>query len=210
MRRPRPAVFREARSPAGRASAYPAGLRAAPGTYSGVKVTATDSDGAVLNGVFSLVVHANAVYTPGNYGDEVNPFGNGFDVYRQHQYAGAIIVGWTATRADPATHFIRLNGTHPGAYKFEYAPNGVATGLCVADPGGGWASDPLPDGLILTPSNNGPWQQFIPQPDGTLKNLATGLVVNPNGTGAQLRGGTAPTPWGGSVYTWTGYAHLPR
>jgi hypothetical protein len=29
--------------------------------------------------------------------------------------------------------------------------------------------------------NNGPWQQFIPQPDGTLKNLATGLVINPNG-----------------------------
>jgi len=206
--------FAESGLPAGLVSGDPVltyvGGTAAPGTYGGVKVTATDSDGAVLNGVFSLVVHAKAVYTPGNYGDEVNPFGNGFDVYRQHQYAGAIIVGWTATKADPATHFIRLNGTHSGAYKFEYAPNGVATGLCVADPGGGWAADPLPDGLILTPSNNGPWQQFIPQSDGTLKNLATGLVVNPNGTGVQLRGGTAPTPWGGSVYTWTDYAHLPR
>ena len=46
-------------------------------------------------------------------------------------------------------------------------------------------------------------------PNGTLKNLATGLVINPNGTGAQLRGGTAPSPWGGSAYTWTDYAHLP-
>ena len=206
--------FAESGLPAGLVSGDPVltyvGGTAAPGTYGGVKVTATDVDGAVLHGVFSLVVHAHAVYTPGNYGDEVNPFGNGFDVYQQHQYAGAIIAGWTATKADPATHFLRLAGTHPGAVKFEYAPNGVATGLCVSDPGGGWASDPLPDGLILTVSNNGPWQQFIPQPNGTLKNLATGLVVNPNGTGAQLRGGTAPSPWGGSAYTWTDYAHLPR
>jgi len=210
--------FVESSLPTGLVSGDPVltyvGGTAAPGTYGGVKVTATDVDGAVLHGVFSLVVHASAVYTPGNYGDEVNPFGNGFDVYQQHQYAGAIIAGWTATKADPATHFLRLNGTHPGAVKFEYAPNGVASGLCVSDPGGGWASDPLPDGLILTASNNGPWQQFVPQPNGTLpngtlKNLATGLVVNPNGTGAQLRGSTAPTPWGGSVYTWTDYAHLP-
>jgi len=210
--------FAESSLPTGLVSGDPVltyvGGTAAPGTYGGVKVTATDVDGAVLHGVFSLVVHASAVYTPGNYGDEVNPFGNGFDVYQQHQYAGAIIAGWTATKADPATHFLRLNGTHPGAVKFEYAPNGVASGLCVSDPGGGWASDPLPDGLILTASNNGPWQQFVPQPNGTLpngtlKNLATGLVVNPNGTGAQLRGSTAPTPWGGSVYTWTDQAHLP-
>jgi len=54
-----------------------------------------------------------------------------------------------------------------------------------------------------------PWQQFIPQPDGTLKNVATGLYVNPDGTGAQLRGGTAPSPWGGSAWTWTDHAHLP-
>jgi hypothetical protein len=98
----------------------------------------------------------------------------------------------------------------PGAYKFEYAPNGVASGLCVSDPGGGWATDPPPDGLILAVCNNGPWQQFIPQANGTLKNVATGLVVSPNGTGAQLRGTAAATPWGGSRYTWTDYAHLPR
>ena len=187
-----------------------AGSIAAPGAYGSVGVTATDQYGASAQSAFQLVVKAQPVYLPGNYGDMVNPFGNGFDVYQQHQYAGAIIAGWTATQADPATHFIRLPGTVPGAYKFEYAPNGVASGLCVSDPGGGWATDPLPDGLILTVSNNGPWQQFIPQPNGTLRNVATGLVVSPNGTGAQLRGTTAPTPWGGSHYTWTDYAHLPR
>ena len=187
-----------------------AGSTAAPGTYGSLGVTATDQYGARTQSTFQLVVKAQPVYLPGNYGDMVNPFGNGFDVYQQHQYPGAIIAGWTATQADPATHFIRLPGTFPGAYKFEYAPHGVASGLCVSDPGGGWATDPLPDGLLLAVSNNGPWQQFIPQPNGTLKNVATGLVVSPNGTGAQLRGTIAPTPWGGSHYTWTDYAHLPR
>jgi hypothetical protein len=205
--------FAQSNLPAGLVSGNPVltyvGGTAAPGTYGGVKVTATDSDGAVLNGVFSLTVNASAVSTPGNYGDEVNPFGNGFDIYQQHQYAGAIVVGWTATKADPATHFVRLSGTVLGAVKFEYAPSGAGTGLCVSDPGGGWASDPLADGLILTGCNNGPWQQFLAQSNGTLKDVATGLIVNPDGTGVQLRGSTAPTPWGGSVYTWTDYAHLP-
>jgi hypothetical protein len=187
-----------------------AGSTAAPGAYGSVGVTATDQYGAGTQSAFQLVVKAQPVFLPGNYGDMVNPFGNGFDVYQQHQYPGAIIAGWTATQADPATHFIRLPGTVPGAYKFEYAPNGVASGLCVSDPGGGWATDPLPDGLLLAVSNNGPWQQFIPQANGTLKNVATGLVVSPNGTGAQLRGTVAPTPWGGSRYTWTDLAHLPR
>jgi hypothetical protein len=43
-----------------------------------------------------------------------------------------------------------------------------------------------------------------------LRNAATGLIVSPDGTGAQ-RGGTASaSTWGGSACTWTGYACLPR
>ena len=202
--------FAESNLPSGLTSGNPVltyvGGTAAPGTYGGVVVTATDSDGAVLHGTFTLTVDANAV---SNYGDEVNRFGNGFDSYRQHQFAGAIIAGWTATQSDPATHFILSNGTHQGAVRLEYAPKGSGSGLCVSDPGGGWSSDPLRDGLILTSCNTGPWQQFIPQSNGTLKNVATGLYVNPNGTGAQLRGGSAPTAWGGSNYTWTNYSSLP-
>ena len=202
--------FAETNLPAGLSSGNPVltyvGGTAAPGTYQGVKVAATDADGAVLNGTFTLVVQANAV---NGYGDEVNRFGNGFDSYQQRQHPGAIIAGWTATQSDPATHFILNTGTHQGALQFEYAPHGSAVGLCVSDPGGGWASDPLRDGLILTPCNTGPWQQFIPQSNGSLQNVATGLFVNPNGTGAQLRGGTAPSRWGGSVYAWKDYAHLP-
>ena len=203
--------FAESNLPAGLSSGTPAlspqGGTAAPGTYSGVVVTATDSDGAVLKGTFTLSVDANSVSS--SYGAEVNRFGNGFDVFRQHQYAGAIIAGWTATQSDPATGFILNDGTHQGALQFEYAPNGSGSGLCVSDPGGGWSSDPLRDGLVLAACNTGPWQQFIPQSNGSLKNVATGLYVNPSGTGAQLRGGTSPTPWGGSSYAWRDHSGLP-
>jgi len=183
------------------------GGTAAPGNYGGAVVTATDSDGAVLKGTFTLTVEANAV-SGSSYGDEVNPFGKGFDVFREHQYPGAIIAGWTATQGDPATRFILNNGTHQGAVQFEYAPQGSASGLCVSDPGGGWSSDPLRDGLVLAYCNTGPWQQFIPQSNGTLKNVATGFYVNPNGSGAQLRGAASPAAWGGSSYSWTDHTKL--
>jgi hypothetical protein len=202
--------FSESQLPTGLVSGNPTltyvGGTAAPGTYTGVVATATDSDGAVLNGTFTLTVDANTINT---YGDEVNIFGNGFDVFRQHDYAGAIIAGWPATQTDPAVDFDLNNGTHTGAYQFEYAPGGTASGLCVSDPGGGWASDPLRDGLILAPCNTGPWQQFFPQSDGSLVNVATGLFVNPDGKGAQLRGEGSTASWGGSSYTWTAQGDLP-
>ena len=180
-----------------------------PDDHSTLDATALPSVIQALQARGYSFVTLDALRTPGNWGDEVNPFGNGFDVYRQHQAINAVITGWTATKADPATRFIRVPGTVPGAYRFDYAPNGVATGLSVADPGYDAAGTGLKDGLVLRASNNGLWQQFTPQPNGILKNAATGLYVNPNGTGAQLRGGAAPSPWGGSVFTWTDHAHLP-
>jgi hypothetical protein len=183
---------------------------AAPGTYSSLGVLATDQYGARAASVYQLVVHAHKVHVPGNYGDEVNPFGNGFDVYRQHQAVNTMIVGWPATKADPATHFIREPGSRAGAVRFEYAPNGAGTGLCVSDTGFDAAGTGLKDGLVLRNANTGLWQQWYQQANGTLRNAATGLVISPNGTGAQLRGTASASPWGGSAYTWTDYAHLPR
>jgi hypothetical protein len=199
--------FAESQLPTGLTSGNPTltyvNGTAAPGTYSGVEVTATDSYGAVLNGTFSLTVQANTITTSnGTVGDEVNKFGYGFDSYRQHDYAGAIVVGWTASSSDPATHFLENAGSHSGYIQFEYAPTGSGSGLCVSDPGGGWGSDPLRDGLILANCNSGPFQQFLQQSDGTLVNLATGLTVDPAGKGGQLRGGSSPVGWGGSSYTW--------
>jgi len=196
-------TFAESSLPTGLTSGNPLTYvngTATPGTYNGVKVTATDSDGAVLNGTFTLTVSANTTNT--TVGDEVNKFGYGFDSYRQHDYAGAIIVGWTATQGDPATHFLMNSGSHSGYVQFEYAPTGSGSGLCVSDPGGGWGSDPLRDGLILANCNSGAFQQFLQQSDGTLVNLATGLIVDPAGKGGQLRGGSSAVGWGGSSYTW--------
>jgi hypothetical protein len=194
-------------SPAGTLTV--AGSTAAPGTYSPLGVVATDQYGAHAASVYQLTVHAQPVYVAGSYGDEVNPFGNGFDVFHQRQAVNTMIVGWTATKADPATHFIMEKGTLAGAVRFEYAPNGVGTGLYVSDPGFDAAGTGLKDGLVLRSGNNGPWQQWYQLANGTLKNAATSLVVSPNGTGAQLRGTVSASPWGGSAYTWTDYAHLP-
>ena len=209
-----PLAFSQSNLPNGLVSGNPLVPGSAyPRIYTGVIYTATDALGSTFSGTFSLHVFGHLVVPPppptSSYGNEVNPFGNGFDVYQQHLAVNAIIAGWTATQADPATHFIRLPGTVPGAFTYEYAPFGAATGLSVSDPGYDAAGTGLTNGLVLRSSNNGPWQQFIPQPDGTLRNVATGLIVSPNGTGAQLRGTTAPVPWGGSVYTWTPFANLP-
>jgi hypothetical protein len=208
-----PLAFSQSNLPNGLVSGNPL----VPGTafpriYTGVIYTVTDALGSTFSGTFSLNVIGHVVVPPpppGNFGNMVNPFGNGFDVFQQHQAVNAIIAGWTATQADPATHFIRLNGTVTGAFVFEYAPHGSGTGLCVSDPGYDAAGTGLTNGLVLRSCNTGPWQQFITQSNGTLRNVATGLFVNPNGTGAQLRGGTAPVSWGGSVWTWTDFAHLP-
>ena len=56
----------------------------------------------------------NALRTPGNWGSEVNPFGNGFDVYHRQRAVNAVIVAWPASKSDPAVHFIRVPGKDPG------------------------------------------------------------------------------------------------
>ncbi len=97
--------FAESSLPSGLVSGNPvltyAGGTAAPGTYGKVEVTATDTDGAVLHGAFSLTVSASNIYTTGSYGDEVNPFGNGFDVYQQTSTPGRLSPGGPRLRPTP-------------------------------------------------------------------------------------------------------------
>ncbi len=160
-------TFSESNLPAGLTSGNPLEPgTAAPRTdgnfYGGVRYTVTDQLGSTFTGgTFDLHVFGHVVTPPpppGNFGDEVNVFGNGFDVFQQHQAVNAIIAGWTATQADPATHFIRHTGTVSGAFMFEYAPRGSGTGLCVSDPGFDAAGTGLTNGLVLRGCNTGPWQ----------------------------------------------------
>lgn len=181
---------------------------AVPGQYSDVRVAVADAAGAVAQGEFNLLVNGNQTATP--YGNNVNPFGNGFDVWEQHAAVNTVIVGWRATTADPATHFLQEPGTVSGAYRYEYAPNGSGTGLCVSNPGGGYVGDPGgPTGLVLRGCNLSLFQQFMPGTGHELISVINGQVVNPNGAGAQLRTGSSRVSWGGSAWTWKDFTSLP-
>ena len=133
-----------------------------------------------------------------NYGDEVNPYGNGLDVYQQRAAWGTKIVGWPATQGDPATHFLReAEGSN---WRFEYAPNGSGDGLCVSNPG-----DNL---LVLRTCNANIWQQFSVSGSYLISAVNGGIVV-PDGTGAQLSVSFTHSPWGGDKYHWVPFSSLP-
>jgi hypothetical protein len=180
---------------------------AAPAVYNSVALSATDSGGAVAKGTFNLLVNATA---SGALGDNVNPFGNGWGVYQQHTAWDTTIIGWPATQTDPGSLFLREAGTVSGAYRYEYAPTGSGSGMCVSNPDGGYIGDPGgPTGLVLRNCNSSVYQQFKPGPDNEAISVANGQLVNPHGTGWQLNTGTSRVSWGGSAWTWTDYNNLP-
>ena len=88
---------------------------AVPGQYSDVHVAVADTAGAVAQGEFNLLVNGNQAATL--YGNNVNPFGNGFDVWQQRAAVNTVIVGWPATKADPATHFLQEAGTVSAGFR---------------------------------------------------------------------------------------------
>lgn len=177
------------------------GTPTASGAFT-VTVTATDSAGTTGNASFTWTVTVGGVIpppTPGNYGNIVNKFGNGFDVFQQHQSVNTPIVAWPVTQLDPATHFLRE--AEGGNWRFEYAPNGVGTNLCVSNPGNNL--------LYLRGCNTGPWQQFTFDSSGRLISVINGGFVNPNGKGGQFSVNSTTTPWGGSTYTWEAESSFP-
>jgi hypothetical protein len=169
-----------------------------------VTVTALSRNGVSGSATFTWnVVSTTPPPTTSSYGDNVNNFGNGWDVYRQHDSVNTPIVGWPATQADPATHFLRTQ-LGSGNYTYQYAPDGTGTGLCVSNPGDGF--------LVLRGCNGSVWQQFSAVTVGGrpyLVSAVNGQVVNPAGKGAQLRTGPAPVSWGGSDYQWVPFTSLP-
>jgi hypothetical protein len=132
------------------------------------------------------------------YGNEVNGFGNGLDAFKQGAFANNEIVGWPATQGDPATHF--LCEPEGGNMRFEYAPHGTGTGLCVSNPGD--------NELVLRSCNANIWQRFTAS-GRYLVSALNGQFVEPEGTGVQLTTSSGHSPWGGDKYTWTSVSALP-
>lgn len=146
----------------------------------------------------------------GDLGNFVNPYGNGFDVYQQHYAVNTIVAGWTATKFDPATLFVRFLNSHGGFSLEAVNGHGIATGLCVSDPVGSEPAGFVPGQLTLRGCNNSQFQGFSPQPDGSLQSDVAGAGhVEPNGTGAPLVVKTTFDGWGGFKYQWKDRASLP-
>jgi Putative Ig domain len=182
------------------------GTPTASGVYNPI-VTATDSIGTTGSNSFSWTVTIGSTPPPpsGNtaactssYGNEVNPYGNGFNDYQQNASVNAVIDGWPATQNDPASHFLCQN--EGSNIRLEYAPHGVGDGLCVSNPGD--------DLLVLRDCNSAIWQQFTPS-GRYLISAVNGQYVEPNGTGGQLFTSSSHSAWGGDKYNWTAFSSLP-
>ena len=132
-----------------------------------------------------------------NCGVPVNAFGNAFDVKGQKAVANNPVISYPNSASDPATDFIRTS-PQASTYRYEYAPNGAISGLCVSDPGN--------HQVMLRSCNTGNWQLWQTGNAGNggnqLVNVATKLPVTTNGTKAQLTTGGSYT--GGSYWSWQG------
>jgi hypothetical protein len=158
----------------------------------------------------------------GSCGDQVNTYGNGWDVKWQLARVNEPIIaypdfsGSTQITNDPATDFYTVNTTPANSDErvFEYAPNGVKSGLCVSDPVGGVAGDSR-DGLVLRVCNGSKFQQFtgLGNTQNTAglqwKNLASGQIVQPNGTSAQLSTVATVANRTGSYWGWNSPGVVP-
>lgn len=130
-------------------------------------------------------------------GDNVNVFGNAWDVRGQLAAVNNPVIAYPNGTADPATDFRRTGGA-TGPWRYEYAPRGVASGLCVSDPGTHL--------LVLRGCNTSNYQLFraghVNSVGTQLVNVAFNRAVTTNGTRNQLSTGGSYT--GGSYFKWLG------
>lgn len=113
-----------------------------------------------------------------------------FDVKGQVAAYDQPVIGYPDSTLDPATDFVML-AYDGGVFKmFIYAPQGVISNLCVAEP---FKYAPL----VLRPCNGKQWQLFEASQIGatteyTWTNKATDDIVSANGLRGQLTGVAAP------------------
>jgi hypothetical protein len=95
------------------------------------------------------------------------------------------VIGWSNSTTDPATDWFQLAyaGDNALGVMFVFAPNGVISNMCAADPGNSL--------VVLRPCNGSNWQRWIPAQVGTSgfytwTNRATHKILQSGAKGAQL------------------------
>jgi hypothetical protein len=100
--------------------------------------------------------------------------------------ANTKVIGWPNSTSDPGTDWVQLayGGNAANGVMWIYAPNGVISNMCAADPG-----DNL---VVLRPCNGSNWQRWDATPVSgqagfqTWTNRATHKILQSGAKGAQL------------------------
>jgi hypothetical protein len=103
------------------------------------------------------------------------------------------VIGWPNSTTDPGTDWVNLAfaGSPSNGVMFIFAPNGIISNMCAADPG-----DSL---VVLRPCNGSNWQRWIPTAVSgqagffTWTNRATHKILQSGSKGSQLITVTPPT-----------------
>ena len=121
-------------------------------------------------------------YQGGYCGDQVLPATGitplAMDVYQGKSKVGNGVIVYPYSATDGAQDFIfkHFSGNADNSKTFEYAPNGIASGLCVSSP-----QVTAGTKLILRNCNEGPWQTFIPAGPNKFGNYQWSVEAgNPN------------------------------
>jgi hypothetical protein len=113
------------------------------------------------------------------------------DSARQRTTTDNRVIGWPDSASDPATDWFQLPyaGDNSLGIMFVFAPNGVISNMCAADPGD--------SRVVLRRCNGSSWQRWIPTEIGstgffTWMNRATHRILQSGAMGSQLV--TVPPP----------------
>ncbi|HEY0717066.1 MAG TPA: hypothetical protein VGD68_05580 [Streptosporangiaceae bacterium] len=155
-------------------------------------------------------------------GDFVNQSGNGWAVFRQRLQPNTPVIAYPDFSAgqqitsDPATDFYVFTPAWVARQNrsFEYAPGGILSGLCLADP-----DNPnlvKPHGLVLRWCNGSSFQQWqASEGNGSAhsvlwRNVASRGWIQPDGTGQQLTASWSAGPVPGAYWAWNTPGTPPR
>jgi hypothetical protein len=147
-------------------------------------------------------------------GDFVNQSGNGWAVYKQRLQPGTPVIAYPDVRggkqitSDRSTDFYVFTPATRAQLNrsFEYAPDGLLSGLCLAD-----LDNPSlvhPNGVVLRWCNGSPYQQWqASEANGNprsleWRNVASRGWIQANGTGKQLSTSTAAKRPAGAFWAW--------